>query len=113
MQMSIVNKKSDTIMAKVQLPELLGGGGGGATLFWQYQHFGAPVIPLKINPPLDERALILREALLKKNVFFRALPEKGGGRGRPLPEFFDPFFHHVFPYILTSISCYLILFGHF
>ena len=57
MQMSIVNKKSDTIMAKVQLPELLGGGGGGATLFWQYQHFGAPVIPLKINPPLDERAL--------------------------------------------------------
>ena len=59
MQMSIVNKKSDTIMAKVQLPELLGGGGGGATLFWQYQHFGAPVIPLKINPPLDERALIL------------------------------------------------------
>ena len=92
MQMSIVNKKSDTIMAKVQLPELLGGGGGGATLFWQYQHFGAPVIPLKINPPLDERALILREALLKKNVFFRALPEKrGGGEGDPCPNFLTLF----------------------
>ena len=38
----------------------------------------------------------------KKNVFFWALP-----------KFFDPFFHNVFPYILTSISCYLILFGHF
>ena len=33
--------------------------------------------------------------------------------GRALPEFFDPFFHHVVPYILTSISCYVILFGHF
>ena len=111
MQMSIVNKKSDTIMAKVQLPELLGGGGGGATLFWQYQHFGAPVIPLKINPPLDERALILREALLKKKCFLLGIARKGGGR--PLPEFVDPFFHHVFPYILTSISCYLILYGHY
>ena len=35
----------------------------------------------------------------KKNVFFWALPEKGGGR--PLPEFFDPFSDHVtVPYIL-------------
>ena len=49
---------------------------------------------------------------LKKNVFFWALPECMGG-GLPMPEFFGPFFHHVFPYILTSISCYLILFGHF
>ena len=48
----------------------------------------------------------------KKNIFFRALPECRGG-GLPMPEFFGPFFHHVFPYILTSISCYLILFGHF
>ena len=49
----------------------------------------------------------IREAILKKSVFFRALPERGW---RPLPEFFYPFFHHVFPYILTSISCYLIFF---
>ena len=27
----------------------------------------------------------------KKHVFFRALPEKGGG-GLPMPEFFGPFF---------------------
>ena len=37
--------------------------------------------------------------------------EKDGGRS--LAEFFDLFFHHVVPYILTSISCYVILFGHF
>ena len=69
------------------------------------------------NPPktpsymdiYEKCARYLREALLKKNVFFRVLPEKGGGR--PLPEFFYPFSHHVVPYILTSISCYLILFG--
>ena len=42
---------------------------------------------------------------LKKSI------DRGGGRA--LPEFFDPFFHHVVPYILTSISCYVILFGHF
>ena len=48
---------------------------------------------------------------IRKIDFFRALPEKGGGRA--LPEFFDPFFHHVVPYILTSISCYVILFGNF
>ena len=40
------------------------------------------------------------------------IARKGGGGGA-LPKFFDPFFHNVFPYILTSISCYLILFGHF
>ena len=33
--------------------------------------------------------------------------------GRPLPEFFDPFFQHVVPYILTPISCYVILFWWF
>ena len=48
---------------------------------------------------------------MKKIDFFRALPKKGGGRA--LPKIFDPFFHHVVPYILTSISCYVILFGHF
>ena len=47
----------------------------------------------------------------KKNVFFWALPEKGGGD--PCPNFLTLFFHHVVPYILTSISCYVILFGHF
>ena len=45
---------------------------------------------------------------IKRIDFFRALPEKGGA----LPEFLDPFFHHVVPYKLTSISCYVILFGH-
>ena len=49
---------------------------------------------------------------VKKNVFFRALPEKGWG-GDPCPNFLTLFFHHVVPYILTSISCYVILFGHF
>ena len=54
----------------------------------------------------------IREALTKKkNVFFWALPEKGGGD--PCPNFLTLFFHHVVPYILTSISCYVILFGHF
>ena len=57
------------------------------------------IVRLKGTPPI------------KKIDFFRALPEKGGGRA--LPEFFYPFFHHVVPYILTSISCYVILFGHF
>ena len=45
---------------------------------------------------------------IRKIDFFRALPEKGGGRA--LPEFVDPFFHHVVvPYILTSVSCYVIV----
>ena len=48
---------------------------------------------------------------VRKNVFFRALPEKGGGGG--LARICSPFLHHVVPYILTSISCYVILFGHF
>ena len=56
--------------------------------------------------------IYIREALLKKKMFsFGHCPKRGGGRA--LPKFFDPFFHNVFPYILTSISCYLILFGHF
>ena len=37
--------------------------------------------------------------------------EKDGGRS--LPEFFTFFPHYVVPYILTSISCYVIIFGHF
>ena len=49
----------------------------------------------------------------KRNVFFWAMPEKGG-RGGALPEFVGPFFRHVIaPFILTSISYYVILFGHF
>ena len=47
----------------------------------------------------------------EKNRFLSGIAQKGGGRA--LPEFFYPFFHHVVPYILTSISCYVILFGHF
>ena len=47
----------------------------------------------------------------KKNRFLSGIAQKGGGRA--LPEFFDPFFHHAVPYILTSISYYVILFGHF
>ena len=36
------------------------------------------------------------------------------GGGGALPEFVGPFFHHItVPFILTSISCYVILFGHF
>ena len=47
----------------------------------------------------------------EKKCFLSGIARKGGGG--PLPKFFYLFFHHVFPYILTSISCYLILFGHF
>ena len=49
----------------------------------------------------------LREALLEKKMFsFGHCPKRG-------PNFFTLFFHHVVPYILTSISCYVTLFGHF
>ena len=37
----------------------------------------------------------------QKNVFFRALPEKGGGR--PLPEFLDPFFNTIITHIIVVI----------
>ena len=54
----------------------------------------------------------LREALTKKKMFsFGHCPKRGGGD--PCPNFLTLFFHHVVPYILTSISCYVILFGHF
>ena len=50
-----------------------------------------------------------------KNVFFRAFPKKGGGR--PLSEFFGPFFYHVlvpkigifYPKPLIFV-CYLVIF---
>ena len=40
----------------------------------------------------------------KKIDFFWALHERGG---RTFPDFFYPFSHHVVPYILTSILCYV------
>ena len=43
----------------------------------------------------------------KKTFSFGHCPNDGGGL--PMPEFFGPFFHHVFPYILTSISCYFLV----
>ena len=49
----------------------------------------------------------------KKKRFLSGIARMMWGGGLPMPEFVGPFFHHVFPYILTSISCYLILFGHF
>ena len=48
--------------------------------------------------------LVLREALLKKKCFLLGIARKGGG-GDPCPNFLTLFFHHVVPYILTSISC--------
>ena len=54
----------------------------------------------------------LREDINEKKTFsFGHCPNDGGGSTHA--RIFGPFFHHVFPYILTSISCYLILFGHF
>ena len=49
----------------------------------------------------------VREQLTeKKSISFGHCPK----RGRALPEFVDPFFHHVVvPYILTSVSCYVIV----
>ena len=62
---------------------------------------------------VDSKMIDVREDICSKKTFsFGHCPNVGGG-GLPMPEFFGPFFHHVFPYILTSISCYLILFGHF
>ena len=65
------------------------GGGGGAQK--------VPGWGLQLREHLKE----------KKSISF------GHGGGSALPEFVYPFFHHVVPYILTSISCYVILFGHF
>ena len=48
-------------------------------------------------PPRPNKGLVVREALTKKNVFFRALPEKGGGR--PLPIFLTFFYHVLVPKI--------------
>ena len=56
--------------------------------------------------------LTVREDINGKKRFLSGIARMRGG-GLPMPEFLGPFFHHVFPYILTSISCYLILFGHF
>ena len=47
----------------------------------------------------------------KKMFSFGHCPKRGGGD--PCPNWLTLFFHHVVPYILTSISCYVILFGHF
>ena len=62
--------------------------------------------------PIVSMDLIREDINGKKTFSFGNCPNEGGW-GLPMPEFFGPFFHHVFPYILTSISCYLILFGHF
>ena len=54
----------------------------------------------------------VREAPTKKKMFsFGHCPKRGGGD--PCPNFLTLFFHLVVPYILTSISRYVILFGHF
>ena len=45
----------------------------------------------------NKKMLVLGNTSYKKIDFFQAWPEKGGGRS--LPEFFNPFFHHVVPYI--------------
>ena len=47
----------------------------------------------------------------KKNGFFPALLEKGGGG--PGPNFLALLHHVSVPYIMTSMSYYIILFGHF
>ena len=38
----------------------------------------------------------LGKTSIKKNVFFRPLPEWGGGGGLPMPEFFGPFSRSAF-----------------
>ena len=55
-------------------------------------------------------SLCIREHVLQQKCFLSGIAEKGGGD--PCPNFL-PFFHHVtVPYILTSISCYVIHFQH-
>ena len=70
--------------------------------------------PYKPPPPLTSPNLPGRAARLPNRAKIRqgtSLIKKGGGRA--LPKFVYPFFHHVVPYILKSISCYVILVGHF
>ena len=47
----------------------------------------------------------------EKSISFGHCPKRMGGG--PSPIFLLFFSHYVVPYILTSISCYVILFGHF
>ena len=61
------------------------------------------------------RAAAIKDALLgkdscKKMFSFGHCPKRG--EGDPCPNFLS-FFPPVVPYILTSISCYVILFGNF
>ena len=53
----------------------------------------------------------LRDGLLQKKCFRSGIARKGGGN--PCPNLLTLFHHVTVPYILTSISCYVILFGHF
>ena len=72
-------------------------------LFWPMAHISPGWFLRICTPPLGKTSH-------KKSISFVNCPKRGG---EGLPEFFDPFFHHVVPYILTSVSCYVILFGHF
>ena len=68
------------------------------------------MVPILLTTAIS---LLLGKPSWEKKCFLSGIARKGGGVGRTLPKFVDPFFHHVVPYILTSISCYVILFGHF
>ena len=64
------------------------------------------------EPEICVSFIAIREHLTEeKSISFGHCPKRMGGTY--LPEFFTLFSRYVVPYILTSISCYVILFGHF
>ena len=48
-----------------------------------------------------------------KKRFLSGIARKGRGQGGPCPNLLALFNHVTVPYILTSISYFMILFGHF
>ena len=64
------------------------------------------------EPEICESFIAIREHLTEeKSISFGHCPKRMGGGS--CPNFLLFFSHYVVPYILTSISCYVILFGHF
>ena len=68
--------------------------------FKKKDKFNAKQDNLRMNVALDQ-SIILEKISTGKKRFLSGIARMMGGGGLPMPEFFGPFFHHVFPYILT------------